>query len=40
MNGLKKSGVTLNRKALSELAISDSKAFGQLLTMAKQAVGK
>ena len=40
MNGLKKSGVTLNRKALSELAISDSKAFGQLLTMAKQAVGQ
>lgn len=40
MNGLKKSGVTLNRKALSELAISDAKAFGQLLTMAKQAVGQ
>jgi large subunit ribosomal protein L20 len=40
MNGLKKSGVTLNRKALSELAISDSKAFNQLLTMAKQAVGQ
>jgi large subunit ribosomal protein L20 len=40
MNGLKKSGVTLNRKALSELAISDHKAFGQLLNIAKQAVGK
>lgn len=40
MNGLKKSGVTLNRKALSELAISDQKAFGQLLNMAKQAVGQ
>ncbi|HTX59796.1 MAG TPA: 50S ribosomal protein L20 [Verrucomicrobiae bacterium] len=40
MNGLKKSGVTLNRKALSELAISDSKAFGRLLNIAKQAVGK
>ena len=40
MNGLKKSGVTLNRKALSELAISDQKAFGALLNIAKQAVGK
>jgi len=40
MNGLKKSGVTLNRKALSELAINDSQAFGSLLKMAKQAVGK
>jgi large subunit ribosomal protein L20 len=40
MNGLKKSGVTLNRKALAELAISDQKAFGTLANMAKQAVGK
>src|SRR5271156_662159 len=40
MHGLKKSGVTLNRKALSELAINDSQAFGSLLQMAKQAVGK
>ena len=40
MNGLKKSGVTLNRKALAELAVSDSKAFGSLLNMAKQAVGR
>ena len=40
MNGLKKSGVTLNRKALSELAINDSKAFGQLLNLAKSAVSK
>ena len=31
MNGLKKSGVTLNRKAISELAINDSQAFGSLL---------
>src|SRR5271165_1983615 len=35
MNGLKQSGVTLNRKALSELAINDSAAFGSLLKMAK-----
>jgi large subunit ribosomal protein L20 len=40
MNGLKKSGVTLNRKALADLAISDAKAFGSLLNMAKKAVGK
>ena len=40
MNGLKKSGVTLNRKALSELAINDTTAFGSLLKMAKAAVGK
>jgi large subunit ribosomal protein L20 len=40
INGLKKSGVTLNRKALSELAIHDSAAFSSLLKMAKSAVGK
>ncbi|MDQ6826346.1 MAG: 50S ribosomal protein L20 [Candidatus Eremiobacteraeota bacterium] len=33
MNGLKKSGVTLNRKALAELAVSDSAAFGSLAKM-------
>src|SRR6202030_676451 len=31
MNGLKKSGITLNRKTLAELAISDAAAFGSLL---------
>jgi large subunit ribosomal protein L20 len=40
MNGLKKSGVTLNRKALAELAVSDRAAFTSLLKTAKQAVGK
>ncbi|HZY98028.1 MAG TPA: 50S ribosomal protein L20 [Candidatus Baltobacteraceae bacterium] len=40
MNGLKKSGVSLNRKALADLAISDSNAFGSLLNLAKKAVGK
>ena len=40
MNGLKKSGVTLNRKALAELAVSDAAAFGSLLKTAKQAAGK
>jgi large subunit ribosomal protein L20 len=40
MHGLKKSGVTLNRKALADLAVTDSKAFGSLLNMAKAAVGR
>jgi large subunit ribosomal protein L20 len=40
ISGLKKSGVTLNRKALADLAISDQKAFGTLLNLAKQAVSK
>lgn len=40
MSGLKKSGVSLNRKALAELAISDTHAFGTLMNLAKQAVGK
>ena len=40
MSGLKKSGVTLNRKALAELAVSDAKAFGSLLGVARKAVGK
>jgi len=40
ISGLKKSGITLNRKALAELAISDSAAFGTLLKAAKQASGK
>jgi large subunit ribosomal protein L20 len=35
MDGLKKSGVTLNRKALAELAVSDSAAFARLLSIAK-----
>jgi large subunit ribosomal protein L20 len=38
MNGLKKSGITLNRKALAELAVSDAVAFGSLMKTAKQAV--
>ena len=37
MNGLKKAGVTLNRKMLSELAISDPAAFTQLIEIAKKA---
>lgn len=38
MYGLKKSGVELNRKMLSELAISDKKAFAQLVETAKKAL--
>lgn len=38
MYGLKKSGVTLNRKMLSELAINDKKAFAQLVETAKKAL--
>jgi large subunit ribosomal protein L20 len=40
MHGLKKSGVALNRKALADLAISDQKAFGVLLNLAKKASQK
>ncbi len=38
MNGLKKTGVEMNRKMLSELAISDAKAFAQLCENAKNAL--
>lgn len=40
MNGLKKSGVSLNRKALAELAVGDSAAFGSLLKIAKEGQPK
>ena len=35
IDGLKKSGVTLNRKALADLAVSDAAAFDSLLAVAK-----
>ena len=35
--GLKKSGVSLNRKALADLAVHDAAAFNRLLTLAKDA---
>ena len=38
MNGLKKAGVELNRKVLSELAIHDPKAFDQVFAVAKNAL--
>ena len=37
MNGLKKAGVTLNRKMLSEIAIADEAAFKALVEKAKSA---
>ena len=38
MNGLKKAGITLNRKMLSEIAIADPKAFTALVEQAKAAL--
>jgi len=38
MNGLKKAGIELNRKMLSELAINDAKAFTALVEKAKAAL--
>ena len=35
--GLKKANVVVNRKMLSELAISDPKAFSELVEVAKKA---
>ncbi len=37
IDGLKKSNVDLDRKALSELAIRDTAAFDQLVELAKKA---
>ena len=38
MNGLKKAGISLNRKMLSEIAISDKAAFASLVEKAKAAL--
>ena len=37
INGLKNAGVEINRKVLADLAISDPKAFSELVTVAKNA---
>ena len=37
INGLKKANVTINRKMLADLAITDSKAFTELCKVAKKA---
>ena len=38
MNGLKKAGITLNRKMLSEIAINDAEGFTALTEKAKAAL--
>ncbi len=38
MNGLKKSGIEINRKMLAELAVSDAAAFTALADQAKTAI--
>jgi large subunit ribosomal protein L20 len=38
MNGLKKAGITLNRKMLSEIAISDPTGFTAIVEKAKAAL--
>ena len=38
MNGLKKAGITLNRKMLSEIAIADPEGFTALVEKAKAAL--
>ena len=38
MNGLKKAGITLNRKMLAELAVNDKAAFAALVEQAKAAL--
>ena len=40
MHGLKVAGITLNRKMLSEIAISDMDAFATLVETAKKALAK
>lgn len=37
MHGLKVAGININRKMLAELAVSDAKAFAELVTIAKNA---
>lgn len=39
MNGLKKSGINLNRKVLADMAVKDAAGFAQLATKAKEALG-
>ena len=38
MNGLKKAGITLNRKMLSEMALNDPAAFTAVVAQAKAAL--
>lgn len=36
MNGIKRAGIQINRKMLSEIAISDPKSFSELVEIAKK----
>ena len=38
MNGLKKAGIEMNRKSLSEMAIQDAAAFAAVVEKAKAAL--
>lgn len=38
MNGLRKSGIEINRKMLSEMAINDAAGFAELCETAKKAI--
>lgn len=38
INGLNKAGVEINRKVLADLAITDAKAFSDLVEVAKKAL--
>lgn len=38
MNGLKKSGVELDRKVLADIALNDASGFSQLVETAKSAL--
>ena len=40
MNGLKKAGIEMNRKILSEIAVADPAAFTSMVETAKKALGK
>lgn len=39
MNGLKRSGIEVNRKVLADLAVRDAAAFGELVRQAKANLG-
>jgi len=38
MNGLKKSGITLNRKVLADMAVNDAEAFAKLVDQIKKVM--
>lgn len=40
INGLKKAGIAVNRKMLSELAVNDMPAFSKLVEKARNSLGK